>query len=273
VYSVMGLMPPDRALVVHRPFRAPHHTISEAGLIGGGQYPVPGEISLSHHGVLFLDEMPEFRRQALEVLRQPLEEGTVTLSRARYVVTYPARVMLVATMNPCPCGHLGDANRSCACAPLEILRYRGRVSGPLLDRIDIHVEVPALRYTDLTGAATAESSSTIKARVEAARSVQRARYLAHAPSTDEAVYCNAQLTPRLIREHCSVTPEGRRLLELAIERLGLSARAYTRVLKVARTIADLEGVVNLQVSHVAEAIQYRSLDRQQRSDRGVEVRA
>ncbi len=263
VYSVLGLVPPNQSLITRRPFRAPHHTISQAGLVGGGGIPVPGEISLSHNGVLFLDEMPEFKRTALEVMRQPLEDGAVTLARARWTFTYPARVMLVATMNPCPCGHLGDPRRRCRCSPAEIQRYRSRLSGPLLDRIDIHVEVPAVRYADIGTTASGEPSSAIRARVERARESQRQRFQAghNGSNARQSVHCNAQLSEPLLREACPVAPEARRLLEVAIERLGFSARAHARVLKVARTIADLDDSPILQARHIGEAIQYRALDR------------
>ncbi len=273
VYSVLGLVPPGTSLITRRPFRAPHHTISQAGLVGGGGVPLPGEISLSHNGVLFLDEMPEFRRTALEVMRQPLEDGTVTLARARWTFTYPSRVMLVATMNPCPCGHLGDPRRKCHCTPPEIQRYRSRLSGPLLDRIDIHVEVPAVRYADIRAAGEGESSEVIRARVEAARGVQQRRFAAYRTGAGkgERIHCNAQLTERSLRDLCPVTPDGRRLLETAIERLGFSARAHSRLLKVARTIADLEGSEMLEARHVGEAIQYRALDRANRVTPPVEA--
>ncbi len=262
VYSVLGLVPPGQALITERPFRAPHHTISQAGLVGGGTVPLPGEVSLSHNGVLFLDEMPEFRRTALEVMRQPIEDGCVTLARARWSFTYPCRLMLVATMNPCPCGHLGDPRRRCHCSPSEIQRYRARISGPLLDRIDIHIEVPALRYADIGTSHTGESSTEIRTRVQRARERQQQRYAETSPDErGQPIHCNAQLTERLLRVVCPVAPEARRLLETAIERLGFSARAHSRVLKVARTIADLEDSDLLLAQHVGEAIQYRALDR------------
>lgn len=270
VYSVMGMLPHGRSLVTHRPFRAPHHTISEAGLIGGGNFPLPGEMSLSHNGVLFLDELPEFRRQALEVMRQPLESAEVCLTRSRHAITYPARVMLIATMNPCPCGHLGDVNRPCHCSPQDIVRYRNRLSGPLLDRIDIHVEVSALRQEDLMGVKQAENSATIKSRVLAARAIQQQRF-ERLQDGGYPLYCNAQLTERLLEEHCVLEADARRALELAIQRLGFSGRAWSRVLKLARTIADLAGSPTLKKSHVMEAIQFRSLDRHQAE--GGEARA
>lgn len=260
VYSVMGMLPSHRALITHRPFRAPHHTVSEAGLIGGGNMPGPGEISLSHNGVLFLDEMPEFRRQVLEVLRQPLEDGEVTLSRSRWSMTYPARVMLLATMNPCPCGHLGDHRRECVCAPQEVLRYRHRLSGPLLDRIDIHLEVPALPTGQmLTTDRASESSEVIKARVASARERQRERFKALG---DKNLYCNAQLSAKVLEDCAPLHPLAQRALERAVEKLALSARAWSRVVKVARTIADLDGQDLILTQHIGEAVQYRSLDRQ-----------
>jgi magnesium chelatase family protein len=254
VHSVMGLMD-GRALVTTRPFRAPHHTISDAGLIGGGTIPKPGEVSLSHHGVLFLDELPEFRKNVLEVLRQPLEEMRITISRAVGSITYPANVMLVAAMNPCPCGFQGDPNKECTCATVQIQRYRSRISGPLLDRIDIQVEVPAVRYKELADQSPGESSGNIRARVDRARAVQLARF------QGRRVFCNAQMSPRDLKRFCGIDGAAEKLLETAMTKLGLSARAYTRVLKVSRTIADLDGVADISAAHVAEAIQYRSLDR------------
>jgi magnesium chelatase family protein len=255
VYSVMGLLDREQALVVCRPFRSPHHTISDIGLIGGGNTPRPGEVSLSHNGVLFLDELPEFKKHVLEVLRQPLEDGRVTISRALTSITYPSRMMLVSAMNPCKCGQSGEKSDSCSCTLREIHQYRSRISGPLLDRIDIHIEVPAVKYRDLADRAEGESSSLIAGRVEAAREIQLERF------KGTRVHCNAQMMPRQIRKYCEPDSGGHRLLELVTERLGLSARAYTRILKVARTIADLEGRENLLEQHIAEAIQYRSLDR------------
>jgi magnesium chelatase family protein len=258
VHSVAGLLGSGRALCTTRPFRAPHHTISDAGLVGGGTPPRPGEVSLAHGGVLFLDELPEFRSSVLEVLRQPLEDGTVTLSRAAMSLTYPARIMLAAAMNPCPCGYAGDPAHACLCAPQAIQRYRARVSGPLLDRIDIHLEVPAIPYRDLTGAQLAESSAAIAARVERARMAQRARF-----SDIAGMHANAHMSAREVRRFCALGADSEGILRSAITRLGLSARAYHRVLKIARTIADLAGAESLEVAHVAEAIQYRSLDRGQ----------
>jgi magnesium chelatase family protein len=255
IHSVAGLT--GRAgLVTERPFRSPHHTISDAGLIGGGAVPRPGEVSLAHHGVLFLDELPEFDRSVLEVLRQPLEDQRVTISRASMSLTFPASLMLAAAMNPCPCGFYNDPTRECRCTPLQIQRYVGRVSGPLLDRIDIHVDVPAVRFKELRGEAPAgEPSSEIRARVVGARERQRERL------RGEGVFSNAQMSSRHIRRFCAIGGECERLLESAMTRLGLSARAYDRILKVSRTIADLDGSDEISTAHVAEAVGYRSLDR------------
>ncbi|MGQ9637099.1 MAG: YifB family Mg chelatase-like AAA ATPase [Thermodesulfobacteriota bacterium] len=255
IHSVMGLIPAESSLVVIRPFRNPHHTISDAGLIGGGQIPKPGEVSLAHNGVLFLDELPEFKKNVLEVMRQPLEEEKVTISRAATSLTYPARFMLVAAMNPCPCGYYSDPNNECTCTLLQIQRYRSKISGPLMDRIDIHIEVPSVKYRDLVSREPGESSREIKKRVDKARQIQLNRF------KGMKIYCNAQMTNRHIKKFCEIDETGQRLLEMAIDRFGLSARAYTRILKVARTIADLEGQVNIQPSHLSEAIQYRTLDR------------
>ena len=256
IHSVAGLLPPGRGLVTGRPFRAPHHTISDAGLVGGGSHPRPGEVSLAHGGVLFLDELPEFRRSVLEVLRQPLEDGMVSLSRASRSITFPARFMLAAAMNPCPCGYLGDGGQACRCTVDAIARYRARLSGPLLDRIDIHLDVPAVSYSDLAVSGPASSSADIRARVEAARRRQRRRFAGRT-----GVHANAHMGPRDLRRYCRVGAAGESLLREAITRLGLSARAYHRVLKIARTIADLADAGDIGVAHVAEAIQYRSLDR------------
>ncbi|MCX7981342.1 MAG: YifB family Mg chelatase-like AAA ATPase [Syntrophales bacterium] len=255
IYSVAGLMEKGQGLISRRPFRAPHHTISDAGLIGGGQIPKPGEISLAHNGVLFLDELPEFKKNVLESIRQPLENGWVTISRSAVTVTYPARFMLVAAMNPCPCGHFGDGKRACRCTGQQIRQYQGKISGPLLDRIDIHIEVPAVGYTELVNRSWVESSREIKERVMRAREIQKKRLLG------KVVPVNASLNDKEIKALCTLDAEGEKLLRDAMERLGLSARAYVRILKVARTIADLAGEEQIAPPHIAEAIQYRSMDR------------
>ncbi len=256
IHSVCGFMPPDTALIGIRPFRSPHHTISDAGLIGGGRPPRPGEVSLSHNGVLFLDELPEFNRHVLEVMRQPLEDGQVTISRAAIALTFPSRFMLVAAMNPCPCGWFGDPFHECTCTPGMIERYMSRISGPLLDRIDIHIEVPRLTSDELGEKPTGENSATIRERVNRARKKQIERY-----KDREDIYCNAHLGPKDVRKFCSLDSESKNLLLLAVEKFGLSARAYDRILKVARTIADIDNVENIRPEHISEAIQYRSLDR------------
>jgi magnesium chelatase family protein len=261
VHSVAGLLAPGQSLCAVRPFRSPHHTISDAGLIGGGSTPRPGEVSLAHGGVLFLDELPEFRTNVLEVLRQPLEDGAVTLSRAAVSLSYPARFMLAAAMNPCPCGYLGDPGHRCHCTPMHVERYLSRLSGPLLDRIDIHLEVPAVAYRDLASRTPEEHSATVRARVEVARQRQRERF-AEMPG----LYANAHMTAREIRRFCRLTEPVELLLRRAVARLGLSARAYHRVLKIARTIADLAGAAEIDVAHVGEAIQYRTLDRRRAPD-------
>ncbi len=257
IHSVAGVLDSSAGLVTQRPFRAPHHTISDAGLIGGGAVPRPGEVSLAHNGLLFLDELPEFPRNVLEVMRQPLEEHTVTIARASMSLTFPARFMLAAAMNPCPCGYFNDKSRECLCTPPMIQRYVSKVSGPLLDRIDIHIEVPAVQYKELRGAAAAEGSTQIRDRVMAARQRQRERF----QRAGEKIFSNSQMSTRQIRTHCELSPDAERLLERAMQQQGLSARAHDRILKVARTIADLEGAESLAVPHLAEAIQYRTLDR------------
>jgi magnesium chelatase family protein len=245
-------------LVGARPFRAPHHTISDAGLIGGGVIPRPGEVSLAHNGLLFLDELPEFPRNVLEVMRQPLEDGTVCIARASMSLTFPARFMLAAAMNPCPCGfHNDQSSRECRCTEPMIQRYLSKISGPLLDRIDIHIDVPAVKYKELRGGAAPEGSEQIRARVMAAREIQLQRFA----GAGEKIYCNAQMQSRQIRTYCELSPDCERLLERAMQQQGLSARAHDRILKVARTIADLEGASALDPKHIAEAIQYRTLDR------------
>lgn len=255
VHSVAGLLGKDHALVTTRPFRAPHHTVSEAGLVGGGSFPKPGEVSLAHHGVLFLDELPEFKRTALEVLRQPLEDGGVTISRAKVSLSFPARFMLAAAMNPCPCGWLGSPSRRCRCSPFQVQNYLAKISGPLLDRIDIQIEVPAVKYKELSDERRGEGSAAVRERVNRARAVQHARF------AGTKIYSNAQMTTRDVEKWCRPDPEGEQLLKTAIEKLGLTARAYHRVLKLGRTIADLAGEEGVRAAHISEAIQYRTLDR------------
>jgi len=254
IHSVMGLLN-GAPIIATRPFRSPHHTISDAGLVGGGTVPKPGEVSLAHNGVLFLDELPEFKRNVLEVMRQPLEDGNITVSRALGSINYPASFMLVAAMNPCPCGFFTDSQKECNCTPPQIQRYRSKVSGPLLDRIDIQVEVPTLRYQELASRDAGEPSGEVRQRVNAARAIQLQRF------QKRNIHANAQMGAKDIKRYCAVKEAADKLLESAINKLGLSARAYSRVLKVSRTIADLAGSEEIQPSHIAEAIQYRSLDR------------
>jgi magnesium chelatase family protein len=273
IHSVAGVLDADRGLVAHRPFRSPHHTISDAGLIGGGIIPRPGEVSLAHNGLLFLDELPEFPRNVLEVLRQPLEDGVVTIARASMSLTFPARFMLAAAMNPCPCGYYNDKSRDCMCTPPMIQRYVSKVSGPLLDRIDIHIEVPAVQYKELRGRASAEGSAEIRTRVLAARERQHARFAVKpdAPhgvadgkpprAKSKPIFSNSQMSTQQIRIHCELSSDAERLLERAMQQQGLTARAHDRILKVARTIADLAAEPDISVGHIAEAIQYRTLDR------------
>ncbi len=255
IYSITGSLKKGEALITKRPFRAPHHTISDAGLIGGGHIPKPGEVSLAHNGVLFLDELPEFKKNVLEVMRQPLEDQKVTISRAASAITYPSALMLVAAMNPCPCGYLSDPKHECKCTPKQIQRYRSKISGPLLDRIDIHVEVPAVPYKDLVKNMAAEASEIIRKRVAKAREIQTRRF------SRTKIFCNAQMSNRHVRKYCKIDETSSSLLETAVDKLGLSARAYNRILKIGRTIADLEGKAEMGAEEIAEAIQYRTLDR------------
>jgi magnesium chelatase family protein len=255
IYSATGRLNPGEALLATRPFRSPHHTISDAGMVGGGSTPAPGEISLAHHGVLFLDELPEFNRKSLEVLRQPLEEGRVTISRALHSTTFPARFILVAAMNPCPCGYLGDAKHACKCNPMQIERYMARISGPLLDRIDLHIEVPAVPYQELAARQDGTSSAHMREQVLRARAVQARRF------GGDGQRLNSRMNSRQLRRYCILDAEGQRLLQSAMEELGLSARAHDRILRVARTIADLDGSETIRPGHLTEAIGYRSLDR------------
>lgn len=255
IHSIAGLLPKDEPLIMHRPFRSPHHTISSSGLSGGGSIPKPGELSLAHNGILFMDELPEFRRDSLEALRQPLEDGKVTISRVNATLTYPCNIMLIASMNPCKCGYFGDSRRQCTCTPHQINQYRSKISGPLLDRIDIQVEVSNVDYNDLSSTDTGETSAKIKERVNKARQVQLKRY------KGLNIYSNSQLEAGLIQKFCPLGDEENAILKAAFDNLGFSARTHSRILKVARTIADLEGEENINSSHIAEAIQYRSLDR------------
>ncbi|HXK82567.1 MAG TPA: YifB family Mg chelatase-like AAA ATPase [Bacteroidales bacterium] len=257
IHSVAGTIGVKQTLVTHRPFRSPHHTISDVALVGGGTYPQPGEISLAHNGVLFLDELPEFKRSVLEVMRQPLEDRVVTISRAKFTVEYPASLMLIASMNPCPCGYYNHPEKECVCSPGIVQKYLNRISGPLLDRIDIHLEVVPVPFKRLAEKTTAEKSTDIRKRVIKARKIQDERF-----ANIEGIYCNAQMNTKLIRKHCALDDTSLQMIKTAMERLGLSARAYDRILKVSRTIADLEQSENILPEHLAEAIHYRSLDRE-----------
>lgn len=255
IHSIAGVLTKQTPLITVRPFRAPHHTISPSSLVGGGRIPKPGEISLAHNGVLFLDELPEFNKSTLEVMRAPIEDGIVSISRVNASLTYPCNFMLVASMNPCPCGFYGSPDKECNCSPQSIQKYMGRISGPLLDRIDIQVEVTPVKYEKLQNSNEAETSEQIKQRVNKARKIQLERY------KNLEIYSNSQLTPKLIEEYCKLDSKSKKILQKAFESLGLSARAHGRILKVARTIADLEGKENIEVSHISEAIQYRNLDK------------
>jgi magnesium chelatase family protein len=257
IHSVSGILGQNTALVPVRPFRSPHHTISDAGLVGGGTYPQPGEISLAHHGVLFLDELPEFKRSVLEVMRQPMEDRIVTISRARISVDFPASFMLVAAMNPCPCGYYNHPDQDCVCSPGIVQKYLNKISGPLMDRIDLHVEVVPVPFKDLSDRRHGEPSTQIRQRVVKARQIQEMRF-----KTNQQIHNNSQMSSKMLQTFCDIDDTGRALLKNAMERLSLSARAYDRILKVSRTIADLEGSEGIRTEHLAEAIQYRSLDRE-----------
>jgi magnesium chelatase family protein len=256
IHSIAGLLDGERSFVSTRPFRSPHHTISDIGLLGGGTFPNPGEVSIAHNGVLFLDELPEFKRSTLEVLRQPLEDGKVTVSRAAGSVTFPSDFMLVAAMNPCPCGYFADVKRECRCSPVQVQRYRQRISGPLLDRIDLHIEVPAVEYRDVASDRAEESSNAIRARITAARERQQNRF-----KSDGKTNANARMTTKHLKKHCQLDADSNELIRVAMSELNLSARAYDRILKVSRTIADLDSAEKITPEHVSEAIQYRTLDR------------
>ncbi len=257
IHSVAGKLPVNTSLIAQRPFRSPHHTISDAALVGGGGIPQPGEISLAHNGVLFLDELPEFKRSALEVMRQPMEERKVSISRAKVSLEFPASFMLIASMNPCPCGYFNHPDKECTCAPVMVQRYLNKISGPLLDRIDLHVEVTPVAFTELSSTKVSESSNSIRERVLAARDIQSKRF-----ENNVGIYCNAQMGSKLLKEICVINQVGQNLLKTAMDRLNLSARAYDRILKVSRTIADLSATEEIRPEHLAEAIQYRSLDRE-----------
>ena len=264
IHSIAGKLSRDTSLISQRPFRSPHHTISQVALVGGGNNPQPGEISLAHNGVLFLDEMPELSRSVLEVLRQPLEDRVITVSRAKYNVEFPCSFMLVASMNPCPCGYYGDPNHHCVCTPGQIQRYMNKISGPLLDRIDIHCEIQAVPFAELSNMKPGEPSSAIRERVIKARQIQEARFKDY-----KGIHCNAQMTERMLHEFAEPDAASMDMLRMAMERLKLSARAYSRILKVARTIADLAGSEKIESMHIAEAIGYRNLDRGDWAERGV----
>jgi len=257
IHSVAGKLPTGSSLISVRPFRSPHHTISDVALVGGGNYPQPGEISLAHNGVLFLDELPEFKRTVLEVLRQPIEERRITISRAKFSVEYPASFMLVAAMNPCPCGYFNHPDKECVCGPGVVQKYLNKISGPLMDRIDLHVEVTPVHFSELSSTRQTEKSESIRERVVKARQIQEERF-----KGKDGVYCNAQMSSKMIKEYCQINAAGTNLLKTAMEKLGLSARAYDRILKVSRTIADLAGSAEIKTEHLAEAIQYRSLDKE-----------
>ncbi|MBT3217023.1 MAG: YifB family Mg chelatase-like AAA ATPase [Candidatus Marinimicrobia bacterium] len=256
IHSVAGLLPDGKGLIATRPYRSPHHTISDAGLIGGGTVPKPGEVSLAHNGVLFLDELPEFKKNVLEVMRQPLEDGSVTIARATMSLSYPSNFMLVAAMNPCPCGYATDPKNECTCNPQLIQKYMSRISGPLMDRIDIHIEVPSISFDELSEKESGEASKFVQKRVQNTRNVQLTRFEGR-----DSIFCNAQMESKNIADYCKIDKEASDLLKTAMEKLGLSARAYDRILKVSRTIADLESLKEISSQHVSEAIQYRSLDR------------
>ena len=257
IHSVSGMMPDSTSLITQRPFRSPHHTVSSVALCGGGANPKPGEISLAHNGVLFLDELPEFSRDVLEVMRQPLEDRKICVARASYKVEYPAGVMFVASMNPCPCGYYNHPSRPCTCSPGQVQRYLNRISGPLLDRIDLQIEIVPVPFEDISNTKPGETSAEIRKRVIAARKIQEKRY-----KNQEGIYCNAQMTPKLITEYAALDETSLAMLKTAMNRFNLSARAYDRILKVARTIADLDNSENIQFQHIAEAIGYRNLDRE-----------
>ncbi|MEP6937758.1 MAG: YifB family Mg chelatase-like AAA ATPase [Chthoniobacterales bacterium] len=256
IHSIAGLLDAENSFVATRPFRSPHHTISDVGLLGGSATPAPGEVSLAHNGVLFLDELPEFKRATLEVMRQPLEDGRVTISRAAGSVTFPSEFMLVAAMNSCPCGYFGDLKRECRCGPVQVQRYRQRISGPLLDRIDLHIEVPSVEYRDISSERSEENSAAIRERIGRARERQQTRF-----ARDRKTTCNARMATRQIKQHCKLSEESQELIRIAMQELNLSARAYDRILKVSRTIADLSGADDITSEHVSEAIQYRTFDR------------